>query len=265
MMALRSPSLPLPPSLFSPPPPSLPSCSRSTSPTSLSVESKFTVSPPPPSCTSFHLDPDHTSLSGVPSFHSPRCSHLQRCHSFQVLISFPLLPLLLLMSRPLAASERAMTIMREQVNSQLSSSEICKVQEAVQKTLEDELMPLIQSEVNAEMRDLQMDSQLFMAPTGPPPPPCPRSSPSVLRKLVNLTKSWRRGAEGTSSPLPTPVPLTFPPQADISEAAKRCSSVIQPLFSHWAELPQHRDQVLTILDRVIRGYASTARSLPPSL
>lgn len=26
-------------------------------------------------------------------------------------------------------------------------------------------MPLIQSEVNAEMRDLQMDSQLFMAPS----------------------------------------------------------------------------------------------------
>lgn len=33
------------------------------------------------------------------------------------------------------------------------------------RTLEEELMPLIQSEVNAEMRDLQMDSQLFMAPT----------------------------------------------------------------------------------------------------
>ena len=26
-------------------------------------------------------------------------------------------------------------------------------------------MPLVQSEVNAEMRDLQMDSQLFVAPT----------------------------------------------------------------------------------------------------
>jgi hypothetical protein len=62
-----------------------------------------------------------------------------------------------------------MTIIREQVNSQLSSTEVCKVQEAVQKTLENELMPLIQSEVNAEMRDLQMDSQLFMAPTGPCP------------------------------------------------------------------------------------------------
>ena len=33
------------------------------------------------------------------------------------------------------------------------------------RTLEEELMPLIQSEVNAEMRDLQMDSQLFMAPS----------------------------------------------------------------------------------------------------
>lgn len=59
-----------------------------------------------------------------------------------------------------------MTILRDQVNSQLLSADVCKVQEAVQRTLETELMPLIQSEVNAEMRDLQTDSQLFMAPTG---------------------------------------------------------------------------------------------------
>lgn len=66
----------------------------------------------------------------------------------------------------MSSSERSLTILREQVNSQLTSTDICKVQEAVQRALETELMPLIQSEVNAEMRDLQMDSQLFMAPTG---------------------------------------------------------------------------------------------------
>jgi hypothetical protein len=62
-------------------------------------------------------------------------------------------------------SERAMTLLREQVDPLLPASTIGKVQMAVQKTIEEELMPLVQSEVNAEMRDLQMDNQLFMAPT----------------------------------------------------------------------------------------------------
>jgi hypothetical protein len=151
-----------------------------------------------------------------------------------------------------AVSERAMTILREQVNPQLTSAEICKVQEAVQKTIESELMPLIQSEVNAEMRDLQMDAQLFMAPTGLSllhSLPFPHSNKEILQLSPKMAMRCLVLCSFC---------LTLS-QADISEASKRCFSIIQPLFSHWAELPQHRDQVLTILDRVIRGYASTAR------
>ena len=85
-------------------------------------------------------------------------------------------------------------------------------------------MPLIQSEVNAEMRDLQMDSLLF-AP----------SSSGVASAPV----------DGEAM--------------DVCEAAKRCAAIIQPLYFHWAELPRHKDQVLTILDRIVRGFASTAR------
>jgi hypothetical protein len=79
-----------------------------------------------------------------------------------------------------------MTILREQVNSQLTTGEICGVQEAVQKTIENELMPLIQSEVNAEMRDLQMDAQLFMAPTGPPLISSPLSFPHSGKGTLRL-------------------------------------------------------------------------------
>jgi len=62
-------------------------------------------------------------------------------------------------------SERAHNVLKDEVDSNISTSYSSRVHVAVQRTLEDELMPLVQSEVNAEMRDLQMDSQLFVAPT----------------------------------------------------------------------------------------------------
>lgn len=54
-------------------------------------------------------------------------------------------------------------------------------------------------------------------------------------------------------------------QNKICEAVMRCARVVNPLFYHWFELPQHQDMVLTILDRVVRGFISTAKDEVESL
>jgi hypothetical protein len=90
-------------------------------------------------------------------------------------------------------------------------------------------MPLIQSEVNTEMQELQMDNTLFTS----------RSSQSCSSRV----------ASGDD----------FEDHNKICEAAQRCARVINPLFYHWFELPQHQDMVLTILDRVVRSFISTAK------
>lgn len=95
--------------------------------------------------------------------------------------------------------------------------------------LDNSLMPLIQSEVNSEMQELQMDNTLFSS----------RSSHSGPTRM----------SSGDDSD----------DHSKICEAAQRCARVVNPLFYHWFELPQHQDMVLTILDRVVRGFISTAK------
>jgi hypothetical protein len=42
-------------------------------------------------------------------------------------------------------------------------------------------------------------------------------------------------------------------------AAQLCFNASKPLFSYWLQLHQHRNMVSTVLDRLIRGFASAAR------
>ena len=91
-------------------------------------------------------------------------------------------------------------------------------------------MPLIQSEVNSEMQEIQMDSTLFSSQSI-------HSGPSRVSSSDDTSEDHKK----------------------ICEAAQRCARVVNPLFYHWLELPQHQDMVLTILDRVVRGFISTAK------
>jgi hypothetical protein len=91
-------------------------------------------------------------------------------------------------------------------------------------------MPLIQSEVNLEMQELQMDNTLF----------------SSRANNSGGTHSSNIGDDGDD-------------HSKICEAAQRCARVVNPLFYHWFELPKHQDMVLTILDRVVRGFIASAK------
>jgi len=107
-----------------------------------------------------------------------------------------------------------------------------KVLANVQIYLEDELMPLVQLTVNGELRELQLNNHLF--------------SHSLAQAA-----GGSGGGRGGSSRLDADVP--------ICQAALSCYRAAYPLYSYWLQLPQHCDMVVTILERLVRGYASSAR------
>jgi hypothetical protein len=94
--------------------------------------------------------------------------------------------------------------------------------------IEEELIPVIQSSVNSDMQEVQTNPQHFALPT---------------ERGGNNQKISGSKIEGN--------PLSW--------ATLCCARSAKPLFTYWLQLPQHRDMVVTILDRLIRGFASSAR------
>ena len=126
--------------------------------------------------------------------------------------------------------------------------------DVIQSFLERELIPVIQSTVNHGMREIQLNAHHF----------------SVIRdidgsgggsgagNMGDSSAAQRRGAGGGggggmsgSGDVHSVVPLCY--------AAQLCCTASKPLFSYWLQLHQHRSMVCTVLDRLIRGYASAAR------
>lgn len=91
------------------------------------------------------------------------------------------------------------------------------------------LMPVVQSAVNKEMREMQTNSGMFAPP-------------------ISLA-----GADAIDSDPDTKG------DSRICKAARKLVGSIGPLFALFIELPQHRDATLTILDRAMRGFVAIAR------
>lgn len=112
-------------------------------------------------------------------------------------------------------NEKLMKMLNEEIAMKVPAGLVLA---AVQKALESDLLPLVQSLVNADMREIQTNSELF--------------APAYKNSLE---------------------------ENKVCVAARNCLSIIKPLLTYWLQLPQHREQVATILDRVLRGYVSAAR------
>ncbi len=106
-----------------------------------------------------------------------------------------------------------------------------KVLEFVERFLEEELIPVIQSTANHDMHEIQLNSQHFTIPT------------DTQGDGVNN----RHRPQNTSQD----VVLCY--------AAELCHRTSQPLFDYWLQLTQHRNMVSSVLENVIRGFASAAR------
>jgi len=126
-----------------------------------------------------------------------------------------------------AKKQSGLTVMEQLALKKATEARIdTKVLDAVQLVLENELIPVVQSKVNGEMRDMQLNNQLFSLPA---------SSTGAGNVLQGTT------------------------EIAICPAAKSCAHTAAPLFTYWLQLPQHSDMVSTILDRLIRGFVSSAR------
>jgi hypothetical protein len=125
--------------------------------------------------------------------------------------------------------------------------------EVIQSFLESELIPVIQSTVNHGMREIQMNNAHFSV----------RFNSATLPQLVDAADE---GAEeeaavpGTAAvKSPSPQKRAVSDAVPLCYAAQLCVSAAKPLFSYWLQLHQHRSMVSTVLDRLIRGFASAAR------
>lgn len=105
-----------------------------------------------------------------------------------------------------------------------------RVLEAVQVYLEEELMPLVQLSVNADLREIQMNPNHFSLP---------------------ITSGQGASTEAASRALGEAIPLSY--------AALSCASTALPMYNYWLQLPQHNDMVLTILERQVRGFMQAAK------
>ena len=103
-----------------------------------------------------------------------------------------------------------------------------KILDAVESILEQELIPVIQSSINQSIRDIQLNSQYFS---------------------LSLTQTGNYSKEKNFAD--NDIPICW--------AAQLCARSAQPLFDYWSQLPQHRDMVITILDRLLSGFVSSAR------
>ena len=114
--------------------------------------------------------------------------------------------------------------LQEEVQGTFSTQmRISRVLGAVQDVLEGELVPVVQSSVNHSMREIQTNSELYFS------------------KLDNVQPIYIQNG----------IPLCY--------AAQLCIQSARPLFKFWLQLPAHRDMIVTVLDRLIRGFASSAK------
>eukprot|EP01038_Epipyxis_sp_PR26KG_P015066 gene15066-20273_t len=119
------------------------------------------------------------------------------------------------------------------------AAQVNRVLEFIENFLETELLPVVQAAVNQDMHEMQLNPQHFTVLT------------SQDENRINAGK--------LSSSVMTGKKQDEQSNLLVCYAAELCASTTQPLFMYWIQLNQHRSMVSTILDRVVRGYSSSAR------
>lgn len=111
----------------------------------------------------------------------------------------------------------------EVINNSAIHSFSSNIYNYTQDLLETELMPVVQGAINQTMREIQMHTQQYF------------------------------------STRITGVSIFSSPQAQPCIAAGMCLKAAKPLFGYWLQFPLHSNMVITILDRLIRGFISSIK------
>lgn len=123
------------------------------------------------------------------------------------------------------------------------------IMDVTQSFLENELIPVIQSSVNHDMREIQMNSNHFSVMQN-----------SAVVVLSSIDEEYDTEENATAmAKVPVIQKRGAGDAVPLCYAAELCFNGSKPLFSYWLQLHQHRNMVSTVLDRLVRGFASAAR------
>jgi hypothetical protein len=128
--------------------------------------------------------------------------------------------------------------------------------------IEDELLPVIQSTVNLDLNALQLNASLFSnANTTNNKNRYNNNVNNSINNSIIQNNNNNNNTNNLESSININNSNNNNNSSDqfICPAAKLCLKTITPLFTYWIELNHHRNMVSTILDRVIRGFSSSAK------
>jgi hypothetical protein len=111
--------------------------------------------------------------------------------------------------------------------------------------------------VNQSMRDMQLNSRQYFAPAV-----TARSSSAdnnLLKGKDSMAAASSAMASNNAEKVFGSQGLQHMNESRPCPAAQLCLREAKPLFNYWLQLPQHSDMVGTILDRLVRGYVSSAK------
>ena len=137
-----------------------------------------------------------------------------------------------------------MIIIHTKVDENLDTKQITKVFIREQQVIEDELIPVIASMVNKEIRAMQSNSSKYFCPIK-----SSSSSSSFSSSVLDLDgifgyKKLRRDMLSSSR------------DRNVCLAARIAIEAIDSLFTYWINLSKHREFFVTIIDRLILGFTN---------
>lgn len=146
---------------------------------------------------------------------------------------------------------------------QYAAAKDSKILSRIQVFIEEELLPVVQSTVNNEMRAIQLNNVLFCIiddngiicdgvtdGTGTVSNLCGTASAAI----ANGTAPTNSGTATGNGAADKEIFMVL-----VCPAAQICATTVQPLFTYWVQLNLHRGMVATVIDRVVRAYSSAAR------
>ena len=135
--------------------------------------------------------------------------------------------------------------------------------------LRDELVPLIQLNANASLRDVQLNGTLFATPVSSTDKEELKSSmgtglgtdvmgigqevklPKAISKYMQRVYGREGGGDIGGQAPQYPQLLTA--------AAAKCYLATRPLFNYWLQLPLHATMLVTVFERQLQGFVSSAK------
>lgn len=141
-----------------------------------------------------------------------------------------------------------MALFREELDPEIDPPFVSRILIREQSVIEGELIPVVQSIVNKEIRDMQSHGDKYFAPIVVMYSSDLKKAASTLVNKINFESS---GQEDT--------PLETESDKHICLAAVSCLKTVRPLLNYWVHLPQHRDYLVTIIERLLSGFVSSSR------